>query len=190
MRTCLLIYIMLMSQAVVSVAFAENVYPVSGGRLTSVPGWRKDPFGSGKKMYHRGFDIAVPSGTPVRPTQEGIVYYAGPYRGYGWLVAVDHQNGYVTMYGHLSKILLPIGTKVDTNSVIALSGNTGHSTGPHLHYEIRSWPGARPYLSPPEIKDGSPSKHDEEWIDETLGITSAAMSSRILRDNEWVRSFE
>lgn len=187
MRICILISIILVSFAICYAAYADNAYPVAGGRLTSVPGWRPDPFGSGKKVYHRGFDIAVPTGTPVRPTQEGLVYYAGPHKGYGWLVAVDHGTGYVTMYGHLSKILVPAGTRVSTNTVIALSGNTGRSTGPHLHYEIRRWPDGRGYQSPPEMPNGTPSNHDEDddWINESLGVTAKA--TPILRDNEWVK---
>ena len=67
---------------------------------------------SGKKVYHNGYDIAVPVGTPVHPTQSGIVYYAGAYKGYGNLVVVEHGEGYVTMYGHNSEILVKPGDKV------------------------------------------------------------------------------
>jgi murein DD-endopeptidase MepM/ murein hydrolase activator NlpD len=118
------------------------VSPVPAGKITSLPGWRVDPFGNGVMEYHRGYDIACPVGTPVRPMQSGTVCYAGPRKGYGNLVAVDHGNGYVTLYGHLSRITARLGSKVTTDTVIALSGNTGHSTGPHLHLEYRVWPGA------------------------------------------------
>jgi len=114
--------------------------PVDGGRLTSGPGMRLDPFGSGRMVYHSGWDIAVPEGTPIRPTQAGRVYYAGPYKGYGNLVAIIHGKGVVTLYGHTSKILVSPGDEVTTDTVIALSGNTGRSTGPHLHYEVRTYP--------------------------------------------------
>lgn len=119
---------------------AERYYPVDYGRLTSVRGWRIDPLGSGKYLFHRGWDIACPVGTPVYPTQTGVVLFAGQYRGYGLLVAVDHLNGYVTMYAHNSKLIVRAGQNVDPTTCIALSGNTGKTTGPHVHYEIRVCP--------------------------------------------------
>src|SRR5574340_933514 len=122
-------------------ALAARQSPVDGGTVTSGVGWRPDPFGSGRMVYHNGYDIAVPVGTPVHPTQAGTVYFAGPYKGYGNLVAVEHGEGYVTMYGHNAEILVKPGDAVDTNTVIALSGSTGRSTGPHVHYEIRQLPG-------------------------------------------------
>lgn len=169
------------------VARSDYAAPMDTGRITSTPGWRMDPFGSGRKTYHRGYDIAAPTGTPVKPTKGGTVSFAGPHRDYGYLVAVDHGDGFVTMYGHLSKILLPVGTKVTTASVLALSGSTGRSTGPHLHYEIRQWPGARGSQAPPDIPGGVPSDHDEEWVDKALGIETAAKASTILRENEWIK---
>lgn len=132
------------------------VQPVPFGQITSTPGWRKDPLGSGRLLHHNGYDIAVPIGTPVNPTQPGIVRYAGKYRGHGYLVAVDHGTGYVTLYGHLSRTLVEVGTPVTTQTVIALSGNTGRSTGPHLHYEIRQWPGARSDHAPPKMEESTP----------------------------------
>ncbi|WP_298266998.1 M23 family metallopeptidase [Geobacter sp.] len=137
-------------------ALSYAVQPVPFGQVTSVPGWRKDPFGSGRLLHHNGYDIAVPIGTPVNPTQAGTVSYASKHRGYGYLVAVDHGNGYVTLYGHLSRIMVNVGTPVTTETVIALSGNTGHSTGPHLHYEIRQWPGARSDQAPPKMDESTP----------------------------------
>lgn len=116
---------------------ATRIYPVDGGSVTSGQGWRIDPFGTGRWVFHRGLDIAVPVGTPVHPTQTGTVVFAGDYKGYGKLVAVEHGRGYVTLYGHNSELRVVPGQKVDTGSVLALSGNSGHSTGPHVHYEIR-----------------------------------------------------
>jgi murein DD-endopeptidase MepM/ murein hydrolase activator NlpD len=121
-------------------AFAERTSPVDGGVLTSSPGLRLDPFGSGKMIMHNGWDIAVPVGTPVHPTQEGTVYFAGQYKGYGNLVAIEHGKGYISLYGHNSEILVKPGTYVTPKTVIALSGNTGRSTGPHIHYEVRQLP--------------------------------------------------
>ena len=120
---------------------AARQSPVDRGVVTSGVGYRVDPFGSGRMVYHNGYDIAVPVGTPVYPTQMGTVYFAGPHRGYGQLVAVQHGEGYVSYYGHNSDILVKPGQYVDTNTVIALSGNSGRSTGPHVHYEIRQIPG-------------------------------------------------
>ena len=120
----------------------ECANPVPYGRITSVKGWRKDPFGSGKMKYHRGYDIAVASGTPINPTRPGYVYFSGWNKSYGWLVVVDHRNGYYTLYGHNSKNLVSTGQFVTEQTKIALIGSTGRSTGPHLHYEIRYWPQA------------------------------------------------
>ncbi len=120
---------------------AQRSMPVDGGRVTSGVGWRLDPFGSGRKVYHRGIDIAVPEGTPVFPVQKGTVYYAGPYKGYGNLVAVNHGNGVLTLYGHNALVKVTAGDRVDSSTVIALSGNTGRSTGPHVHFEVRELAG-------------------------------------------------
>ena len=122
-----------------SLAYADRKSPVDGGALTSSPGWRMDPFGSGRTVWHNGWDIAVPSGTPVYPTQSGTVYYAGPYKGYGNLVAILHGKGYVSLYGHNQELLVKTGQEVTTKTVIARSGNTGRSTGPHVHYEVRHY---------------------------------------------------
>lgn len=123
-------------------ALAERKSPVEGGVLTSSPGLRLDPFGSGKMLMHNGWDIAVPTGTRVYPTQEGTVYFAGQHKGYGNLVAIEHGKGYISLYGHNSEILVKPGMYVTPKTVIALSGNTGRSTGPHIHYEVRQLPSA------------------------------------------------
>lgn len=130
-------FLLLLIFALPSVSLADRLSPVDGGTVTSGIGWRLDPFGSGRMVYHRGIDISVPSGTPVYPVKGGTVYYAGPYKGYGNLVAVNHGNGYMTLYGHNSELKVKAGQRVDSKTVIALSGNTGRSTGPHVHYELR-----------------------------------------------------
>lgn len=119
---------------------AARTSPVDGGTVTSGVGLRPDPFGSGRMVYHNGYDIAVPVGTKVYPTQKGTVYFAGNYKGYGNLVVVEHGQGYLTLYGHNAELLVKGGDKVDTTTVIALSGSSGRSTGPHVHYEIRQLP--------------------------------------------------
>lgn len=121
-------------------ALAARTSPVDGGVLTSGPGLRLDPFGSGRMVQHNGWDIAVPAGTPVYPTQDGTVYFAGPYKGYGNLVAVEHGQGFLTLYGHNSEVLVKTGQRVDTKTMIARAGSTGRSTGPHVHYEVRRLP--------------------------------------------------
>lgn len=86
---------------------------------------------------HHGIDIAVNTGTEVKAAARGRVSFAGWNGGYGYLVVIDHGNGVETRYAHLSKILVHVGQYVTRGQVIAHSGNTGNSTGPHLHFEIR-----------------------------------------------------
>ena len=135
------IYILLILLLFPAACLAERNMPVDGGRITSGIGWRLDPFGSGRMTYHRGYDIAVPVGTRVFPVQKGTVYFAGPYKGYGNLVAVKHGNGTLTLYGHNAEVKVAAGDRVDSTTVIALSGNTGRSTGPHVHFEVRELAG-------------------------------------------------
>lgn len=117
-------------------AHAARTYPVDGP-ITSGIGWRVDPFGSGRLKYHSGIDISVPVGTPVHPTQQGYVIYAGPFGAYGNTVAIAHAEGYTSLYGHNSELLVKVGQWVDCDTVIARSGSSGRSTGPHVHYEVR-----------------------------------------------------
>src|SRR5438034_573747 len=86
---------------------------------------------------HPGIDIAVPAGTPVRASGGGTVTAAGYDADYGFFVLLQHPSGYETMYGHTSRLLTAEGDHVEPGQVIALSGNTGRSTAPHLHFEIR-----------------------------------------------------
>lgn len=120
--------------SVPAAVLADLELPVNGV-VTSGVGWRVDPFGSGKLAFHRGIDIAVPVGTPVRSTRKGRVVFAGQRRGYGATVIVEHGNGDRTMYGHNSVVKVQLGDLVESGTVLALSGNTGRSTGPHVHYE-------------------------------------------------------
>ncbi|MFC8899971.1 M23 family metallopeptidase [Streptomyces cinereoruber] len=94
---------------------------------------------------HSGQDFAVPVGTPVKAAGAGTVVKAGPYGGgdgpaYGNAIVIKHANGKYSQYAHLSKIQVKIGQKVGAGQKIALSGNTGNSSGPHLHFEIRTTP--------------------------------------------------
>ncbi|MCV2491584.1 M23 family metallopeptidase [Geodermatophilus sp. YIM 151500] len=104
--------------------------PVDGGRLTS-------RFGPRWGRLHAGIDIAAPMGTPERAVADGVVLEAGPASGYGLVVYVQHANGDVTVYGHMSEILVTPGQVVKAGDTIALLGNRGQSTGPHLHLEVR-----------------------------------------------------
>ena len=82
-------------------------------------------------------DIAVPEGTDVHATADGVVVYAGNGGGYGRVVYIQHPGGFMTVYGHNSKLLVEAGQTVKAGQTIALSGSTGYSTGPHVHYEVR-----------------------------------------------------
>jgi murein DD-endopeptidase MepM/ murein hydrolase activator NlpD len=110
--------------------------PAPGKQITSLFGNRVDPF-FGKLAMHAGIDFREKQGTDVIATGAGIVIHAGPAGGYGYMVEIDHGNGISTRYGHLSRILVKTGDKVEEGAVLALSGSTGRSTGPHLHYEVR-----------------------------------------------------
>lgn len=99
-------------------------------------GTRNDPLNRRTGM-HEGVDLGAPHGTPVFATGEGVVEFAGPWDRYGLTVEINHGNGVATRYAHLSRIKVKEGQKVSRQSVIGLLGNTGRSTGPHLHYEVR-----------------------------------------------------
>ena len=111
------------------------IRPISGGRQTSGFGRRKRPT-AGASSYHKGVDWAVATGTPVYASSGGVVTRAGWGKGYGYCVYIKHPDGKETRYGHLSKVLVSAGQSVSQGQRIALSGNTGVSTGPHLHFEI------------------------------------------------------
>nr|WP_304684861.1 M23 family metallopeptidase [uncultured Oscillibacter sp.] len=105
--------------------------------VTSEFGYRKDPF-TGKTKGHSGMDLAVPTGTPIRAALPGTVTVSAYNRGgYGYYVMIGHGNGLATLYGHNSQLLARVGQTVEAGDVIALSGSTGRSTGPHLHFEVR-----------------------------------------------------
>ncbi|MCR4691529.1 MAG: M23 family metallopeptidase [Lachnospiraceae bacterium] len=112
------------------------IRPIYGGRLSSGFGRRKAPK-KGASTYHKGVDLATPVGTAVMASCGGVVEKAGWGSGYGYVVYINHADGRQTRYGHLSKVLVKPGEKVSQGQKIALSGNTGRSTGPHLHFEMR-----------------------------------------------------
>ncbi|MCP4219481.1 MAG: peptidoglycan DD-metalloendopeptidase family protein [bacterium] len=109
--------------------------PVSGD-VTSDFGWRKDPI-DGKTRFHSGVDLRVRPHTPVKSFMEGEVVFSGWKKGYGHLVEVKHPNGYYSRYGHNAELSVKKGDYIKSGDVVALSGSSGRSTGPHLHFEVR-----------------------------------------------------
>jgi murein DD-endopeptidase MepM/ murein hydrolase activator NlpD len=107
------------------------------GYFTSGFGVRLSPLGEGVEKMHEGLDVANVVGTPIHSPALATVLYAGRKSGYGQIVILDHGYGLETWYGHTSKILVRPGQKVKRGQTIALIGNSGQSTGSHLHYEVR-----------------------------------------------------
>lgn len=116
-------------------ASTPSVWPASGW-VTSDFGIRADPYTS-ERVMHLGVDVSAREGTNVLAPARGVVVYAGPRGAYGNMVALDHGNGIVTHYAHLSRVLVKVGDSVARGQHIGNVGNTGRSTGPHLHYEVR-----------------------------------------------------
>ena len=110
-------------------------WPTSG-RISSYFGGRNSPGGIGS-TNHKGIDIAVPRGTPIYAADGGTVTYSGWMSGYGYLVQIDHGNGYVTRYGHNSSLTVNVGQHVYKGQQVARAGSTGNSTGNHCHFEVR-----------------------------------------------------
>jgi murein DD-endopeptidase MepM/ murein hydrolase activator NlpD len=110
--------------------------PVIGGYISSLFGKRNDPFKSGKKAVHEGLDLVSDVGVPVVSTAAGVVTWSGPRYGYGNIVEVKHGYGYVTRYAHNQQNLVDTGDVIHKGQKIALLGESGRATGPHLHYEV------------------------------------------------------
>ena len=117
------------------IADAPTLWPVEG-RVTSSFGEREDPF-NGEGAFHAGMDISAPTGTPIRATADGLVDSAETANGYGRQVILDHGHGIRTVYGHMAKMVVLAGQHVTRGQIIGYVGQTGRSTGPHLHYEVR-----------------------------------------------------
>lgn len=112
------------------------IWPVNGV-ITSPYGYRTHPI-FGTTIYHSGIDIGVDYGTPVHAADSGVVVEAGWISGYGYAVVIDHGNGLSTLYGHNESLNVSSGQSVSQGQVIAYAGSTGNSTGPHVHFEVRS----------------------------------------------------
>ncbi|MGY1794584.1 M23 family metallopeptidase [Geodermatophilus sp. SYSU D00525] len=117
------------AEAAREAARPKAVLPVDGARFTS-------GFGSRWGTFHYGIDLAAPIGTPEYAAMDGVVVRAGAASGFGLAVYVLHENGDVTVYGHMDEILVEPGQFVEAGETIALLGNRGQSTGPHLHFEV------------------------------------------------------
>jgi murein DD-endopeptidase MepM/ murein hydrolase activator NlpD len=115
--------------------------PVEEGFISSFFGRRADPF-TGYTAVHKGLDFAAPEGTKVSSVAAGLVTFAGERAGYGQMVEITHGNGLSTRYAHNEKLLVKQGDMVSKGQAVSLIGSTGHSTGPHLHFEV--------------LKDGAP----------------------------------
>ena len=115
------------------------IHPIDNYKtIVSGYGLRKDPF-TGLLKFHRGIDYKIPSGTPVRASEDGKIIFAGTNEnGYGKHIIISHPENFYTLYGHLSDILVENNQSVTKGNLIAYSGNTGKSTGSHLHFEIRN----------------------------------------------------
>lgn len=116
--------------------FIPSILPCIG-YISSNFGYRKNPFNVSQSDFHPGIDIACAYGTKIYAAASGTVMNASYYKGYGNEVVINHHNGVQTIYGHNSKICVYVGQAVKKGDLIALSGSTGSSTGPHLHFEIR-----------------------------------------------------
>ncbi len=116
------------------VPFAQPVH--ASVRRTSGFGYRRDPIRGGTRL-HAGMDWAGAYGTPIYASADGVVSHAGWQSGYGRLVKIDHAFGIETRFAHLSKITVKVGQRVSRGDLIGGMGNSGRSTGTHLHYEVR-----------------------------------------------------
>ena len=112
------------------------IWPLEG-EVVSTFGWREHPV-LGNRHHHDGIDLDVPEGTIVHASAGGEVYFYGEQPGYGNVLVLEHSEGFFTMYGHLASAIVAAGRYVEMGQEIALSGNTGISSGPHLHFEVRN----------------------------------------------------
>lgn len=119
-----------------SLAGIPQVQPAHVAYVSSSYGYRADPF-TGGAAFHAGLDFPGPMGSPIYAAANGVVSFVGAKQGYGNCVEIDHGNGLMTRYAHLSRFAARVGDKVDAGQAIAAMGSTGRSTGPHLHFEVR-----------------------------------------------------
>lgn len=113
-----------------------QVMPADMSMISSGFGYRSDPF-NGHAAMHAGLDFRGPIGSPIHAAAKGVVSFVGQQSGYGNVVEVAHGNGLMTRYAHMSRFVARLGQPVEAGTVIGAIGNTGRSTGPHLHFEVR-----------------------------------------------------
>jgi len=128
---------MLSATKLSSTANSSGFIKPMSGMVTSPFGWRINPLTGRGKDFHTGIDVANQYGTPIKASRTGVVIWAGWKTGYGLCVIIDHQDGYGTVYAHMSRIAVKSGQKVSAGTVVGYEGSTGWATGPHLHFEIR-----------------------------------------------------
>ncbi|MDY7001362.1 MAG: M23 family metallopeptidase [Thermodesulfobacteriota bacterium] len=116
-------------------AATPSIWPTKGW-VSSRFGYRTSPF-TGKREFHKGLDISAPKGTPIYAPAKGKISFVGKDGGYGMTLVISHGSGMITRYGHLHSSAVKIRQTVTRGELIAYIGNTGRSTGPHLHYEVR-----------------------------------------------------
>lgn len=127
-----------MVSGVRNTAASNYVYPVMGPRTSSSYGVRKHPITKRARKHHNGIDLAAPIGATIRSIASGLVIFADQFGGYGNLIVIRHADGLTSHYGHCNTTSVRVGQKVLAGDVIGTVGSTGQSTGPHLHFEIRS----------------------------------------------------
>jgi murein DD-endopeptidase MepM/ murein hydrolase activator NlpD len=124
-----------LKKVIYNISYTPLGYPYPGA-ITSTFGHRENPFSGEGIETHKGVDIKGAWGSPVKAMAKGEVEFAGLRGGFGNCIMLKHGNGFETLYGHLSKILVSVGQKIDIGQQIGNIGSTGRSTGPHLHYEV------------------------------------------------------
>lgn len=141
-----------------------QVMPAAAGSMSSGFGYRRDPF-TGAAAKHSGLDFRAPHGSPIHAAADGTVSFVGNRSGYGKTVEIDHGSGMVTRYAHMSRFDARPGAKVAAGEIIGRIGNTGRSTGPHLHFEVRINDRAvnpRPFLeTAPHVLEEARTQHTQ-----------------------------
>jgi len=171
----------LMAHAGKALASLPSRWPVRG-RVNSEFGNRKSPW-TDDQEYHAGIDIGANRGTAVQAPAAGTVVFAGSAPEYGIAVIVDHGQDIKSLYGHLSQVAVKPGQKVERGTVIAYTGNTGRSSGPHLHYEVvlKGHPvNPRPYLW--DLRNTARSSHTTPWRSSAFGSSRRQDGSRFVLD--------
>ncbi len=154
---------------------AAAIAPIAGGYVSAAYGEKGKMWQGGK---HTGNDYPCPIGTPVRATMDGTVYNDNPGSDYGKTVQIDHGNGYQTLFGHLSEVLVSSGQSVRKGDIVGKSGDTGNVDGPHVHYEVRK--GKNNPVDPSELKVGDDKGFS---LADVLGASNLGVNSQGIQGN-------